>query len=153
MFDLRLKIPPLLVFIFSLMLMKGIAELFPKSTVIAAIPPLFFYLFIGISALIGGLGLQAFLANKTTVNPTLTTASTTLVTKGVYRVTRNPMYLCLLLLLMAAALYLLSGYSVVGCVFFVCYINRFQIIPEEEYLLRQFADEYRQYKNKVRRWL
>lgn len=98
-------------------------------------------------------GVFEFHRKKTTLNPMLNTASTALVSGGVYRFTRNPMYLGMLCILLAAALLWNSAYAFLGCVFFVLYMNTFQITPEEEHLTAIFPDCYPQYKTRVRRWL
>jgi zinc D-Ala-D-Ala carboxypeptidase len=99
------------------------------------------------------LGLIAFLRSKTTINPLQPGKASALVTAGVYRVSRNPMYLGLLLLLTAWAIHLSSVWSCLGPVFFVLYINRFQIAPEERVLRGLFGEEYARYAARVRRWL
>ncbi len=76
-----------------------------------------------------------------------------LVTTGVYRITRNPMYVGLLLGLLAWAAGLSSPVSLAGPVAFIMAINRFQIEPEEKALLAKFGPEYETYKSAVRRWL
>ena len=79
--------------------------------------------------------------------------TTTLVRSGVFRLTRNPMYLGLLLILLAWALFLGSGWSLLGPVVFVIYLNRFQILPEERVLAAKFGVEYAAYRKCVRRWI
>lgn len=78
---------------------------------------------------------------------------TSLVTEGVYRYTRNPMYLGLALLLLAWALYLSAwlGVLVVGA--FVAYMNCFQIMPEEKALESRFGQDFLRYQKAVRHWL
>ena len=99
------------------------------------------------------LGVVAFLRSKTTVNPLQPGKASALVTTGVYRMTRNPMYLGLLLLLTAWAIHLSVLWPFLGPVLFILYINRFQIVPEERVLRSLFGDEYAAYASRVRRWL
>jgi len=78
--------------------------------------------------------------------------ATTLVTDGMFKITRNPMYLGMLLLLFGLSVF--KG-LIVGFIFlplFVLYITIFQIIPEEEAMLNLFGEDYKSYSNKVRRW-
>jgi len=98
-------------------------------------------------------GLLAFRAMRTTVNPLAPTRATALVTGGVYRVTRNPMYVGLCVLLLAWAMYLGALAPWLGPPLFVAYITRFQIQPEERALRRLFGGRYAQYTARVRRWL
>ncbi|WP_043884715.1 methyltransferase family protein, partial [Vibrio antiquarius] len=90
---------------------------------------------------------------KTTVNPVKPDTASSVVRTGVFSFSRNPMYMALLLLIIAIGLWW-QHLSVVLCsVVFVSYINRFQIKPEERVLERLFGEEYVDYKNHVRRWI
>jgi protein-S-isoprenylcysteine O-methyltransferase Ste14 len=75
------------------------------------------------------------------------------VTSGVYRFTRNPMYLGLCFVLLAWAVFLSSAWAFMGPGAFVLYINRFQIAPEENALSKLFGPAFAKYQSKVRRWL
>jgi len=79
--------------------------------------------------------------------------ASSLVTTGIYRFTRNPMYLGLLFVLFAWAVFLASVWALLGPVAFVFYIDRFQIAPEEAILAGMFGAAYTEYKARVRRWL
>ena len=98
-------------------------------------------------------GLLAFRASRTTVNPLAPERATSLVTGGVYRVTRNPMYVGFTLLLTAWAVVLAAWPTFLGPVVYVLYITRFQIVPGERALLQLFGEAYAQYTRRVRRWL
>jgi protein-S-isoprenylcysteine O-methyltransferase Ste14 len=98
-------------------------------------------------------GLLAFRASRTTVNPMRPQRASSLVSGGVYRITRNPMYVGMACLLMAWAMVLSSVWALWGPVAYVLYLNRFQIGPEERILLGLFGEEYRAYMGRVRRWL
>lgn len=98
-------------------------------------------------------GLVAFRASRTTVNPLRPERSSALVTNGVYRLTRNPMYVGMACLLLAWAVYLGPLPVLTGPVLFVLYITRFQIVPEERALRRLFGADYEAYAARVRRWL
>jgi protein-S-isoprenylcysteine O-methyltransferase Ste14 len=104
----------------------------------------------------GGLALAgdvAFKRAKTTINPLRPDNSTSLVTSGIYRFTRNPMYLGLLLVVLAWSVFLLSALAFAGPLIFVLYISRFQIEPEERILGAKFGEAYVNYTSQVRRWL
>jgi protein-S-isoprenylcysteine O-methyltransferase Ste14 len=98
-------------------------------------------------------GVAAFRRARTTINPTKPATASALVSGGVYRLTRNPMYLGLLLLLLALAVFLSNPVALLLVPVFVLYINRFQITPEERALTSLFGGEYAAYKERVRRWL
>lgn len=98
-------------------------------------------------------GVFAFHRAKTTVNPMKPLSTSSLVVAGVYKITRNPMYVGLLFLLLAWAAFLWSAWSLLGLFLFVAYVTRFQIVPEERVLAALFGNEYAAYKTRVRRWL
>ncbi len=110
-----------------------------------------------IIALVGGATALAgdleFRRARTTINPFKPEKSTALVTTGIYRLTRNPMYVGLTLVLVGWAAFLCSAWTLLGPVAFVLYINRFQIAPEERVLSSKFQDAYTEYTSRVRRWL
>jgi protein-S-isoprenylcysteine O-methyltransferase Ste14 len=89
----------------------------------------------------------------TTMNPIKPMATSSLVTSGPFRFTRNPMYLSLLLYLLAWAVYLSSMWALLLVPMFMLYINEFQIKPEERALSSLFGPEYAAYRERVRRWL
>lgn len=98
-------------------------------------------------------GLLAFRAARTTLNPMAPQRSSALVTGGIYRLTRNPMYVGMALLLSAWGLWLGAPAGVLGPVGFVAYITRFQIVPEERVLAARFGCAFADYTARVRRWL
>ncbi len=113
---------------------------------------------LGVTAMVAGLGLKiaaalAFRARGTTVNPISPERSAALVVDGLYRVTRNPMYLGSALILAGWALHLGAWVAVLTVPFFVLYMNRFQIGPEERALSALFGADYDAYRARVRRWI
>jgi len=94
-----------------------------------------------------------FKKKDTTVNPMKPNETSKLVTDGFFKITRNPMYLGMLLFLLGLSIY--NG-LIVGLIFlplFVGYITYFQIIPEENAMLELFGEEFTVYMKKVRRWI
>jgi protein-S-isoprenylcysteine O-methyltransferase Ste14 len=89
----------------------------------------------------------------TTLNPHKPETTTTLVTRGVYAWTRNPMYLGLSLLLLGWAIKLGTLSPLVGASLFIPLIHRLQILPEEHALRTQFGKDYDRYCDRVNRWL
>lgn len=110
-----------------------------------------------ILALAGGAlviaGMISFALARTTINPMKPETTSSLVRSGVYAISRNPMYVGLLLVLAGWAVYLASAWALLGPVAFVPYMNRFQISPEERALSALFGAEYAAYTSKVHRWL
>jgi protein-S-isoprenylcysteine O-methyltransferase Ste14 len=102
---------------------------------------------------IAAAGVVAFRQARTTVNPMTPGAASSLVERGIYRYTRNPMYLGMALALLAWALWLGSFASLVVLPLFTAYMTRFQIVPEEHALAATFGDAFAAYRRRVRRWL
>lgn len=95
----------------------------------------------------------SFQRARTSINPMKPGNASSLVTGGIYRYTRNPMYVGLLFFLVGWAIYLLNVWVLPGPVAFVAYMTRFQIIPEERVLAPLFGEKYTAYTARVRRWL
>ena len=95
----------------------------------------------------------AFIRAKTTVHPAYPEHTSALVVDGLYCISRNPMYLGFLLILLAWGVFLGSIPAFASISLFIGYITKYQILFEERALEQKFADSYRQYKSKVRRWV
>jgi protein-S-isoprenylcysteine O-methyltransferase Ste14 len=127
-----------------------------SSPVLAFVFPVANLLAVGLAAIglaVAISGVVTFRLARTTLNPTKPEASSSLVSWGIYRITRNPMYLGLLLELTAWAIFLSNWLAFPFLPVFVVYINRFQIVPEERALTSLFAREFVDYQSRVRRWL
>jgi len=94
-----------------------------------------------------------FYRARTTVNPLKPENSKALVTTGMYRYTRNPMYLGMLLLLIGWVAWIGNPLGLIMLFVFVWYLTQFQIKPEEQILAELFGDPYIEYMRQVRRWL
>ena len=109
---------------------------------------------LGVAGLCAALaGAVPFRRAHTTVDPTRPDSTSSLVVSGVYRFTRNPMYLGMLVVLLGWSLFLANALAFVLTAVFVLYLNRFQITPEERALSKLFGAEYAAYRGGVRRWL
>ena len=108
---------------------------------------------ITLSFLIAGGSVLQFFIRKTTINPHDFKHTTHLVSTGIFRFSRNPMYLSLTGLLVAWAVYLQSAVSFIGIFLFIYFITQWQIKPEEYWLEKKFGESYLAYKKKVRRWI
>lgn len=98
-------------------------------------------------------GVVSFRRARTTVNPTRPDSASTLVATGIYRFTRNPMYLGLFLVLAGWAAYLANAAALAGPLLFALYIDRFQIVPEERALAAKFGAAFDTYRRQTRRWI
>ena len=150
---LETKVPPPLVALLCGALMAWI----DAHTLQLALPAALNWTLIAALALAGigfdFAGLYAFRRRRTTVNPLHPEKASALVCDGVYRITRNPMYVGMACFLTAWVLYLDAPLAWLGVALFAAYITRFQIIPEERMLARLFGAEFDAYRTRVRRWL
>jgi protein-S-isoprenylcysteine O-methyltransferase Ste14 len=94
-----------------------------------------------------------FIKSKTTVNPVKFKKVNKLVTSGIYKYSRNPMYLGMILIIISTSIFYLNYYSLVTPFIFYFWINRFQIKREEIFLKEKFGKEYLSYMSKTRRWI
>lgn len=94
-----------------------------------------------------------FIKSKTTVNPVEFKNVEKLVTSGIYKYSRNPMYLGMIMIIISTTVYYLNFYSLLTPFIFYFWINRFQIKREEVFLEEKFGQEYLSYKTKTRRWI
>ena len=150
---LELKIPPLIVFLVSLAAMRGAASVFPGANFALPYAELLAAA-LGVAGLgVGLAGILSFRRHCTTVHPMHPDRARTIVDSGVFRHTRNPMYLGLAALLLACAILLRSAAALLVVAAFPAYINRFQVLPEERAMLEKFGADYAGYLARVRRWL
>jgi protein-S-isoprenylcysteine O-methyltransferase Ste14 len=152
---LDLKIPPVLVLAVMALAMSASGLLFPALSI-----PLHASVRLAAAsgiALCGALaclaGVLAFRKAGTTVNPLTPQSVSCFVAGGIYRYSRNPMYLGFLLTLTGLALYLGNALGAIFLILFVLYMNRFQIAPEEDFLAARFGAAYRTYCESVPRWI
>ncbi len=150
---LQLKIPPPIYAISIALIMWLLSRYFP---VVQLIFSPWNKLGIALMLLAGLLDLSSlylFFKKRTTPNPMKPEFTTGLVMNGLYKISRNPMYLGLLTILFGFAIYLgnLTAFLLLPAFYFV--ITEMQIKPEERMLEEKFGEQYLDYKSKVRRWL
>ena len=153
MHALELKLPPLALVLLLALLMASVPT-WPDTPLLPQpwrLPTAL--LLAGLGAGIALAGVAAFRRARTTVNPMQPEAASALVDEGIYRFTRNPMYLGLLLALAGWACHLGGLGAWLGLPAFVLYMNRFQIRPEERALEARFGLDFLRYCGRVRRWL
>lgn len=150
---LELKVPPVLIALGVAGLMwlvtlvtPSLQAPVPYRLVVASV------LFVAAAILFASAAVVVMRAG-TTVNPVTPQRSRELVTTGVYGFTRNPMYLAMLLALIAFSALVSNAFAAALTAVFVMYINRFQIAPEERFLSARFGQRYEAYLRKVRRWV
>ena len=150
---LELKIPPVVVGALAALLMWALGAVAPSG---ALTIPGTTWLGVGLvclGAAIMAVGVLTFRASRTTIDPRVPGKATQLVSHGIYRLSRNPMYVGLATILLGWAIQLSNVYALLTLPLFVLYMSRFQIQPEERTMQTLFGDEYTAYTNNVRRWL
>ncbi len=150
---MELKIPPPLLALMCEAFMWGISKTVGLSSVESGVagPLSLIVLIVGLAISISAIAL--FRKAKTTINAMKPQSATRLVYAGIYRLSRNPMYLSVLLILTSWAIWLENYFNLAVLFFFVWYITKFQIVPEEKALEELFPEEFESYKSKVRRWI
>lgn len=142
--------PPIVTFFFGLCIYFS-QEYFPKFNLEFLTILSYILYFAGLNVLI--LAVRLFKKQNTTVNPIKIENASSLVTSGIFKYSRNPMYLGMVIILFGLALM----FNLVGGILFVflfmIYITKFQIRPEEEVMERLFGEDFIKYKHKVRMWL
>ena len=147
------KIPPPIVMALFMMLMWGVSNLGLTFEISKFFHSLIIIFLFSLGVFFGLSGIYRFKKAQTTVNPLKPEQASSLVTSGVYRITRNPMYVGLVFFLLAWGIYLGSMLSILCIPLFVLIMNRLQITPEERALKEVFGAEFENYQSKVRRWL
>lgn len=150
---LELKLPPLLLFLIFAAAMWGLDQVVPQFSFTI---PFRFVIGAGLillGGLIGVASLIEFARHKTTVHPLHPHKATSIVDTGIYRLSRNPMYLALLICLTGFGVILGNPLNLFLILLFTIYIDRFQIEPEERAMMERFGDDYREYRKSVRRWI
>ncbi len=153
MHGLELKIPPVVVFLVCGALMWVLADRIPQAGLAPPGAPVVAGALAMLGAALGIAGILAFRRRGTTVHPVHPEKASAVVSEGVYRFTRNPMYLGLALFLLAWATWLGNLVALAGVPAFMAYMTRFQIRAEERALLAKFGTEFESYMNTVRRWI
>ena len=146
-----LKIPPpllvMILVIFNYFSYKKIdLILIPNQNLISLI-----IFLIGVLILINPI--FKFIKSKTTIDPIKFKKVNKLITSGIYKYSRNPMYLGLLMIIISTSIFYLNIFSITTPFFFYFWINRFQIKREEIFLTEKFGKEYLLYMTKTRRWI
>ncbi len=148
--NLETKVPPPLITMVSILiiyLFEREFNFFEDWNIYISI----FFLVFGLMTI--ALAVFKFAKTKTTVDPTKPSKTSSLVISGIYRITRNPMYLGMLFLIISFTFYKLSLLGAIIIPSFIFYINKFQIEPEEHEMRKKFGENFDKYCKKVDRWI
>jgi len=149
---MRLLIPPPVQGVITAILMWAIAKALPGLNTPFRGSFNLALVLVAIGLAIEFAALFMFLRAKTTVSPLSPQKTTNLVISGLYKYSRNPMYLGLACLLIGYAVWLANPLSTLMVLGFVWWITKFQIEPEEEVLREKFGKDYVDYQDRVGRW-
>ena len=94
-----------------------------------------------------------FIKSKTTIDPINFKKVNKIIISGIYKYSRNPMYLGLLMIVISNTIFFLNIFSIITPILFYFWINKFQIKREEIFLTEKFGDEYLLYMTNTRRWI
>ena len=150
---LELRVPPVAQVLVVGAAMWAGAGVFPGFAVGIALPVWVTAGLVVLGVAVALAGVWQFRQARTTVDPRFPDKSSQLVVEGVYRLSRNPMYLGFVLILLGWAAMLMNYLSFGWLAVFVAYINRFQITPEERFMAQKFGPAFADYAARVRRWL
>jgi len=150
---LELKVPPPALILITGVLMWLVSRPAPAFDFFLPERTLVAILIIAGGFLTGISGVVTFRRAKTTVNPLRPQSATSLVTGGIFAITRNPMYLGGFFMLTGWAVFLSNALPFVFLPLYIVYINLFQIAPEERALNSLFGKEFVAYQSRVRRWI
>ena len=148
---IKTKIPPPLVALTFRFLINYTKNIFPKIEIRNESIFGSFMIITGLIIILSAIIL--FKKYQTTISPINPSNATKLITDGVYKFSRNPMYLGLLLVLFGISIILNPTGGLFLMPLFILYLNLFQIIPEENAMVDLFEDEFLEYKKNVRRWI
>ena len=151
MTNIKTKLPPPLVALIFGFLINYTKNIFPKIEIKNQIIFGSFMIINGLIIILSAIIL--FKKYQTTISPLNPSNATKLITNGIYKFSRNPMYLGLLLVLLGISIIfnLTGGFFFI--LLFILYMNLFQIIPEENAMVDLFKDQFIDYKKNVRRWI
>lgn len=150
---LELKVPPVAQVIVTAAAMYGVSKILPalKFSLNGATGLAVGLAITGLGS--GVMGVVQFKKAQTTPNPQALEQVSSLVTSGIYKYSRNPMYVGLVLILLGWAVYLSHFLAFVLLPVFILYMTRFQIQPEEQAMKKKFGSKYQAYLERVRRWI
>jgi protein-S-isoprenylcysteine O-methyltransferase Ste14 len=147
-----IKIPPPVIF-FILLILAGLAEYWSGFFRITYLRSLIWLIAVLIWIFAGYLALHAVVVLKrgrTPIDPGRPTIK--IVVGGPFRISRNPMYLSLVLLMLGMSVAFLSIWFLIATIVLMVTLDRMAVAPEEAYLEAKFGDAYRTYQSNVRRW-
>ena len=150
---LELRVPPLALFVVFAVAIWAAGRYFPAANLALSGRQTFALISLLLGLAVVSAGVFEFRRRKTTMSPFSPERTASVVSSGIYRWTRNPMYLGMALALFGVAVWQANLFGLAAVLLFCAYLTRFQIVPEERMLLKLFGEEFAAYMNQVRRWI
>lgn len=145
------RVMPPVYFLLTVLLIAALHWFVPVARIIESPITYIGLLFIGFGFVVVVVPARAFEAHATTIRPF--EDSDALVTGGFYRISRNPMYLGMVIILIGIAILLGTLISFLPIPIFAMSMRQRFILKEEAMLTEKFGEKYREYKKSVRRWI
>ncbi|MBK9926694.1 MAG: isoprenylcysteine carboxylmethyltransferase family protein [Anaerolineales bacterium] len=146
-----IRVPAPILTIVHIILVILLGNLLPLPVPVPAFVPWLGLVIAGLGLVLGILASMEFRRIRTTMD--LKKSPTGLVTSGVYRYTRNPVYLGFVFMLIGFSLSMRTYWGIIFIVPLVTLMNTLVIKKEEANLEKKFKTQYADYKSRVRRWL
>ena len=150
---LKLKVPPLVQMLVVALVMWLAARFLDTGETYSTWQGLLLIIILAAGMAIVAVAVVTLYKMGTTIDPRNPSLASKLVTVGIFNYSRNPIYLGLLVMLIAWNIHLYSLYASVGLPLFIWLITKLQIIPEEQQMSAKFDIDYFHYCEKVRRWV
>ena len=148
---MKVKIPPPIIVIFLISAVYFSSNLIIGFDLPFRTPLSLLLLFIGLLLIF--IPVFQFIKSKTTINPQSFKNVNNLVSSGIFKISRNPMYLGMLIIISSTVVYYFNYFSIFAPFIFYFWINEFQIKREEKKLEEKFGNDYKKYKSKTKRWI
>jgi protein-S-isoprenylcysteine O-methyltransferase Ste14 len=149
----RLKIPPLIITLITAFLMWGASQIISATGFVFPFRMIAAPILVIAGGIISLSGIISFRLAKTSIHPLQFDSVSAFVESGIYSITRNPMYLGLVITLLGWAYFLSNIIPFVFIPLFIAYMDYFQIRNEEAALNAKFGKKFSKYRQKVRRWI
>jgi len=150
---MKLKVPPTLQVAIFAFLIWLISKLAPVKHLNFEYQKELSWSIFAFGVFIGIIAVYTFRKAQTTVDPRNPDKASKLVIVGIYKISRNPMYLGFFFILLAFVIKVGNLYALPVLIVYVWYITAFQIKPEEIALKDLFGEDYSHYLKTVRRWI
>jgi protein-S-isoprenylcysteine O-methyltransferase Ste14 len=150
---MQARVPPPAVMLLAALVVWGLRRAYPEMGVFIPGRRIVYGTLLALGLLVAVAGVVQFRRARTTVNPMKPDTASALVTDGIYRFTRNPMYAGDALILLGIVVFFSNPLGLAGVALFIAWMSLLQIPAEERALRARFGEAYDAYCRRVRRWI